>query len=52
MLVLGAELLVDERIAADDGVRMGLGDVAQRGADVAFLGVGADGLRQQLGAGL
>src|SRR5262245_48767243 len=35
-------LLVDERVAADDRFRMRLGDDTEFGADIAFLGIGAD----------
>src|SRR5258708_29626705 len=39
-------VLIDERIAADYGVGMRVGDVAQGAADVAFPGVGAHRFRQ------
>src|SRR5262245_52263434 len=42
---------VDEWIAANDRFRMRLGDRSEFGTDIAFLRVGPDCFRQQLGAG-
>src|SRR5436305_6165074 len=44
-------VLILERVAADDGVRMSIGDFAQGAADVAFPRVGANRVRQHPHAG-
>src|SRR6266851_2817842 len=49
---VGAALVVEERIAADHGFGMCLGDVGERPADVALARVGPQRLGQHLGAGL